>query len=214
MSPRSCQARCHMSPAQFGVWTYASQVSYGSGIFYGDVRATAEQFSSTGKSVIHRIVKSLEVAGWLRVIRPTLRENDGTFSCAQYRVVSHAEWVHDHPGQCVACPVRGTGCDEPANASTCPKTDPHLSRTWDKVLEKKVLKREEAETERASTQTVLAPQAGEIENRDEDLSSIFEQPAFGALLTKTKFEPSRASLQEERNRQIRLLQEWKAVNRK
>jgi hypothetical protein len=116
-----------MSPAQFAVWTYARQVSYGSGIFYADVRATAAQFRSIGKSSIHRVVQSLEEEGWFKVIRPSLREKNGKYSCAQYRVLDHDEWALEHPDQCVACP----------------KTELRLSRTWDEVLEKKYLKREE-----------------------------------------------------------------------
>jgi hypothetical protein len=210
---RACQERRHMTLQEFAVWTYASQVSHKSGIFYGDVRRTAGQFREASKSTIHRILKSLEGEGWLRLIREPIRENDGTFTCAQYRVISHDKWVLDHPGRCATCPASGTGCNDttvlapvPNQSPTCPKSDaspvpPAGQRFEESRFEESSLEKRE---------NVLAQKpALALQKRDENIARVWEEFVEGK-----KFSTPQADINAERNRQLAELKATLERNRK
>lgn len=88
-----------MTPEQYGLWTYAREVSHESGIFYAG-RNVGKQFNGTGKDSVYRIIKRLVKDGWFRLLRKSTRNRaTGLWRPAEYYPLSVEEWAKKHPKQ-------------------------------------------------------------------------------------------------------------------
>ena len=121
----TCFPSRHMTPAEFGLWTYASRVSHETRVFYLDCRKTASAFADVSKDSIYRLAASLERKGWFVPLNEPERTQGGMYSAKRYRPLSHDEWTDLHRGACItdetgACITDATGA--------CIKIDDHLSQ--------------------------------------------------------------------------------------
>jgi hypothetical protein len=114
--PASSRTKCfshfHMTAAEYGLWTYARDVSHNSGIFYASSRAIAKAFAGMTKSKVHRTSHSLIKKGWFVVVEPSHPSPHGTWTSNVVRPLSHDEWTAIYSeAECAApeSPVPQTG---------------------------------------------------------------------------------------------------------
>jgi hypothetical protein len=99
-----CYAHFHMTPAEYGLWDVARSLSYESGILYFSGRKIAGRFKGLGKTGAYSLAASLTSSGWFHLLKDSVRRKDGLWSPRQYKVLSHAEWIIEHP-DCCGSPV-------------------------------------------------------------------------------------------------------------
>jgi hypothetical protein len=131
---RPCSERRHMTPEEFGIWTYARMVSFTSGIFYASRRKTAQQFADTTKTTIQRLTQSLLEKGWLEKMDTPARDGDGNYVCKRYKVLTHEQWVKNHPGKCPDFRTGNKSSEQaavPISGPACPDSRAHLSQFQD-----------------------------------------------------------------------------------
>src|SRR5690242_5456700 len=98
MAKTRCYARCHLTLAEYGLYQYASEVSYKSGKFYCSGPKAAMEVADTGKNAIYRVAKRLVKAGWFEVLtRSHRRPTTGTYLPLVVRPILHDEWKRKHP---------------------------------------------------------------------------------------------------------------------
>jgi len=98
-----CYAHFHMTATQYAVWDVCRSLSHENGILYFNAPGIADRFESMGKNYPYQIAEELECKGFFKLLKPSARRKDGTFTPRQYRVLSHDEWAAEHPGACDEC---------------------------------------------------------------------------------------------------------------
>ena len=111
-----CFACHHMTPVEFAVWDFGRSVSHRSGELNFNGRKIAASFQGLGKSTVYEAATSLTAKGFFKLVKDTKRQG-GRYTPRQYRVLSHAEWAAEHPGQCGAVAAYNGGEDETAAPS-------------------------------------------------------------------------------------------------
>jgi len=97
----NCFAHVHMTLEEYGLWTYASKVSYQSKKFYFNGSGMAKgEFCGMNKDLFYRVRNALIRKGWFRVLEGPSKTKYGRYSCGVYCPLSHDEWAAEHPGQC------------------------------------------------------------------------------------------------------------------
>jgi hypothetical protein len=118
----SCFAHRHMTPQEFGVYKYIEAVSHESGVFYSDGHSMAKEFEAREGRTCKRLIDSLAKKGWLRLLVAPARNAQGIFTCAQYTLVEHEEWIKTHSNQCRRDPLPPVTTDN--TAATCDNEQP------------------------------------------------------------------------------------------
>jgi hypothetical protein len=141
MPKSSCYAHVHMTPEEYGLWTYGRTVSFVSNIVYLSGRHIAQEFFETNKDAIYRIAEGLEAKGWAKKLRSKRRHpKTGQWISADYRFLSHDEWVSQYGDS--FCKVSEVG--DPFNpvensrqgtGEACLETHSGLSRILDGPVE-------------------------------------------------------------------------------
>jgi hypothetical protein len=103
-----CFANNHMSPEEFGFWNICRSLSHDSGVLYAEAKMLKACFSKMGHNRPYRLCKTLQAAGWFKLLKAPTRRPNGTQSSAEYRVLSHDEWAKEYPGKC-----HTQGCQTP-----------------------------------------------------------------------------------------------------
>lgn len=116
----TCFTHNHMSPAEYGLWAHAREVSHKTGVFHFSGDTCAERFQSTSRASMYRLLNSLKSRGWFRVLKAPHRTKGGFWSHGEYRPLSHDEWAAEHPAQCAVTSLTG----ETGDRSPVPKTAP------------------------------------------------------------------------------------------
>jgi len=103
-----------MTAPEYALWDVCRSLSHHSGILYFNGRNVAARFKGMGKTGAYNLAASLTESGWFKLLKECARRQDGTFSPRQYKVLSHDEWVAEHPNQCeVTSPQYGQDEDGP-----------------------------------------------------------------------------------------------------
>lgn len=100
-----------MTAPEYALWDVCRSLSHQTGILFFNGRSVAGRFQSMAKSTAYNLADSLTEKGWFKVVKDSTRRRDGTFSPKQYQVLSHDDWVKEHPNQC-SSPVQNEGLDE------------------------------------------------------------------------------------------------------
>lgn len=106
MSGRKCFAHHFLTFEEYGLYTYAREVSHESEILYFDGRKLAGRFSGEGKYAAYRIKDRLVEKGWFHVLKKSKRDrNTGIFKPSELKPLSLKEWAEKHPKQYADCEI-------------------------------------------------------------------------------------------------------------
>jgi hypothetical protein len=130
-----------MTFEEYGLWTYAREVSHESGILYFSGPGVAGRFQGEGKGAAYRIARGLVRSGWLVVLKKSKRDKKtGIYRPGEYQPLSLEEWAAKHPERYAGCGVckaqetipeirNGTIPEiENGNNDTVPKIETHRSQ--------------------------------------------------------------------------------------
>jgi len=137
----SCYAHVHLTPEEYGLWTYGRTVSHESNIVYLSGRHIAQEFFETNKDAIYRIAEGMEAKGWARKLRSKRRHpKTGQWISADYRFLSHDEWVQQYGNSfCKVSDVHDPDCpvenSRQAPSDPCLENSPSLSKSFDRPVE-------------------------------------------------------------------------------
>jgi hypothetical protein len=95
-----CFDHRHMSGLDFAIYILCSRLAHKTGIVYFDGRAIARSFEMMSKTTVYSHIKRLIAKGFLKVVQQPGYRKNGTYSPYYFTVLSHDEWVKEHPGQC------------------------------------------------------------------------------------------------------------------
>ncbi len=125
-----CYASQHLRPQEYGVWEVCMRLtSGGENKLYFDGRAMAARFAGISKSSMYRIVKALDVAGWLVPLNGMGKKVSDTtkrYKATEYQVLTHEQWIAVHG--CSGCasgdviPVPSTGMEPVPSTGTSSPT--------------------------------------------------------------------------------------------
>src|SRR5260370_21295746 len=103
-----------MTAPEYALWDVCRSLSHHSGILYFNGRNVAARFKGMGKTGAYNLAASLTESGWFKLLKECACPQDGTFRPRPYKVLSHDEWVAEHPNQCeVTSPQYGQDEDGP-----------------------------------------------------------------------------------------------------
>lgn len=116
-----------MTAQQYGFWDVCRTLAFKNDILFFNGRSIAARFQGMSKSTAYLLADALVESGWFKLIKDSMRRKDGTFSPKQYRVLSHDQWVLEHPEGCL--PVQPAGLDDispvqPADSPVQPADQP------------------------------------------------------------------------------------------
>ncbi len=116
-----CFAHHHMTASEYGLWDVCRSLAHKTGVLYFNGRGIAARFKSMSKNTPYTLAESLVEGGWFKLLKESQRRRDGTYSPRQYKVVTHQEWVEEHPNQCYS-PSQNEGLDQnqPVPITDCP----------------------------------------------------------------------------------------------
>ena len=81
---KQCFAHHFMTFEEYGLWTYAREVSHKLGIFYFDGPGVAARFNGQSKNTPYRIANSLAHKGFFRLLKKAKRDRKtGIFKTPQ-----------------------------------------------------------------------------------------------------------------------------------
>jgi hypothetical protein len=99
-TPTPCYAHRHMTAAEYGFWDVCRALAHKTGTLYFNGDDIAKRFSSMARSTTYNLARSLVANGWFKEIKAPKRGAGGLWSSRHYKVLSHAEWVAEHPDSC------------------------------------------------------------------------------------------------------------------
>ena len=113
-SKKKCFANCHLTPEEYGFWDVCRSLSYrfkGNLIFDG--RTVAGYFGDTGKNTAYRLCKLLCAKEWLVCTKKSVHNGKGGHNThAEYKVLSHDEWLAKHGTKHCKSPVPESGLEQ------------------------------------------------------------------------------------------------------
>jgi|SRR5579862_2394175 len=138
-TPSRCFAHSHMTLQEYGLWTYAREVSYKSGEFYLSGPKAASAFSDTGKNVIYRVGKRLIAKGWFKLLRPRHRSKiTGMMTPNVVSALTSEQWHAEYgTGECpcpemvmenaTVPPAEPTSAEHPCPISSMTTSEPSMT---------------------------------------------------------------------------------------
>lgn len=98
--PPPCYAHRHMTAAEYGFWDVCRALAHKTDTLYFNGADIAARFESMARSTTYNLAKSLVRKGWFKETKRPKRGAGGLYSARHYKVLSHAEWIAEHPDCC------------------------------------------------------------------------------------------------------------------
>lgn len=131
-----CFAHCHMTPAEYGIYSHLREVSHPHNYQYRfDDRNISERFASgrgTSKDTINRIRRFLAQLGFIEWLEP-LRRTGGRYAPRLGRILAHKEWAALNPGRCIHDSISEAQSTADGAVSPVSKEASHQSHQRDSI---------------------------------------------------------------------------------